>query len=105
MELSTEFQKIGLNKYQSNALAVIHNDREATALNVSEKGQIPYTKVYEILVGLEQRGFIMSSLERPKKYRITDVNKIIDTMIEHQKKQYFEAKRQARSVEKALACA
>lgn len=101
-EISSNFEKLGLPKYQSSALAVIHSEKEPTALTISQKGNIPYTKVYETLTNLNYMGFIVSSLERPKKYKLTDLNFIVESLIEKQKNNYYEVKKQARTVIKVL---
>ena len=101
-EISANFEKLGLPKYQSSALAVIHSEKEPTALTISQKGNIPYTKVYETLTVLEYMSFIVSNLERPKKYKITDLNFIVESLIEKQKNSYYEVKKQARQAMKVL---
>ncbi|MEM0372377.1 MAG: helix-turn-helix domain-containing protein [archaeon] len=103
MDCVLNFEKLGLPKYQSSALAVLHAEKQATALTISQKGLIPYTKVYEVLASLQMNGFVSSSLDRPKKYKLKKIDFILEKLVERHRDNYFEAKKQARQMMKAVA--
>lgn len=103
MDCVLNLEKLGLPKYQSSALTVLYADKQATALTVSQKGAIPYTKVYEVLASLQVNGFISCSLERPKKYKLKKMDFILEKLVEKHRDNYFEAKKQARQMIKAIA--
>ena len=63
------FQRLGLTQYESAALAALFSRHDATAQEVAEIANIPYTKIYAVLLSLEKQGLLKTTLERPKKYR------------------------------------
>lgn len=87
MKESVEILKsFGLTEYQSKALAALFERADSTAKDISRVGEIPETKVYAILDSLEDLGFLSASLERPKKFRATEPEFIIQTMVDKQRK-------------------
>ncbi len=59
---------IGLTEYETLAYLSLLNAGEMTAENVSQASSIPYTKVYSVLEGLEERGWVEIEGGRPRKY-------------------------------------
>ena len=52
-------QELGLTEYETRAYLALVERGPMTASELSEIAQVPYSKVYEILGSLEQKGFIM----------------------------------------------
>jgi len=60
--------RLGLSMYERKAYLALLKHGDMTAKEVCEAGDIPYSKVYEVLGRLEAKGWIESSRERPAKY-------------------------------------
>jgi len=61
-------REIGLNAYEINAYFALLEGGQMTAMEVSEKGKVPYSKIYGILNALKDKGWIKSVESRPSKY-------------------------------------
>lgn len=59
---------IGLTEYESQAYLSLLSSGEDTAEAVSQRSNIPYTKVYSVLESLEERGWVEHGNGRPRKY-------------------------------------
>jgi len=61
-------QELGLTEYETRAYVALVEAGTMTASEISEAADVPYSKVYEILGELEEKGFIESQGGRPAKY-------------------------------------
>ena len=61
-------QEAGLTDYESRAYLSLLRHGVMTAREVSEHGNIPYSKVYETLNSLEKKGWVEAERERPSRY-------------------------------------
>jgi HTH-type transcriptional regulator, sugar sensing transcriptional regulator len=61
-------REMGLNAYETDAYVVLLERGEMTAMEVSEEAKVPYSKMYEVLNSLKEKGWIKSSESRPFKY-------------------------------------
>ena len=62
------YMKLGLNAYEIDAYIALLEGGEMTAMEISEKAQVPYSKIYEVLNSLKEKGWIKSGESRPTKY-------------------------------------
>lgn len=60
--------KIGLTSYEIKTFSVLLKTSELTASDISQKSGVPYSKIYEVLGGLEEKKWIGSDDSRPTKY-------------------------------------
>ena len=60
--------KIGLTSYEIRTFSTLLKDGEITASDISQKSGVPYSKIYEVLGTLEEKGWIGSDDSRPTKY-------------------------------------
>ena len=60
--------EMGLNAYEIDAYIALLEGGEMTAMEISEKAQVPYSKIYEALNSLKEKGWIKSGESRPTKY-------------------------------------
>ncbi|MFH1424631.1 MAG: helix-turn-helix domain-containing protein [archaeon] len=68
-EIVHYMQKLGLNLYQSRAMVVLLATGEAEAKQICECSGVPYTKIYQILKQLEDKGLIEYKLNSPRTYK------------------------------------
>ena len=61
-------EKIGLTSYEIKTFAALLKSEELTASDLSQKSGVPYSKIYEVLGTLEEKGWIGSDDSRPTKY-------------------------------------
>ena len=59
---------IGLNAYETDAYVVLLGTGQMTAMEISKKTNVPYSKIYEVLNSLKDKGWIKSVESRPSKY-------------------------------------
>lgn len=61
-------EKIGLTSYEIRTFTSLLKSGELTASDLSQKSGVPYSKIYEVLGTLEDKGWIGSDDSRPTKY-------------------------------------
>jgi len=61
-------REMGLNAYEIDAYIVLLEGGQMTAMEISRKASVPYSKIYEVLNSLKQKGWVKSSESRPFKY-------------------------------------
>ena len=61
-------EKIGLTSYEIKTFSALLKTGEMTASELSQKSGVPYSKIYEVLGTLEEKGWIGSDDSRPTKY-------------------------------------
>jgi sugar-specific transcriptional regulator TrmB len=60
--------EMGLNAYEIDAYIVLLEVGQMTAMEISQEAKVPYSKMYEVLNSLKEKGWIKSSESRPFKY-------------------------------------
>ena len=60
--------KIGLTSYEIRTFSSLLKGGELTASDLSQKSGVPYSKIYEVLGTLEEKGWVGSDDSRPTKY-------------------------------------
>jgi len=60
--------KIGLTSYEIRTFTSLLKAGELTASDLSQKSGVPYSKIYEVLGTLEDKGWVGSDDSRPTKY-------------------------------------
>jgi len=61
-------ENIGLTSYEIKSYTTLLKEGEITASEISEKSGVPYSKIYETLTALGEKGWIGSDDSRPTKY-------------------------------------
>jgi len=61
-------REIGLNAYEIDAYIVLLEGGQMTAMEISREASVPYSKIYDVLNSLKQKGWVKSSETRPFKY-------------------------------------
>ena len=67
-ETRAALREMGLNAYEIDAYLVLLDGGQMTAMEISEQANVPYSKMYEVLNSLKEKGWIKSSETRPFKY-------------------------------------
>jgi len=61
-------REIGLNAYEIDVYVALLEGGQMTAMEISKKAKVPYSKIYEVLNSLKDKGWIKSVETRPTKY-------------------------------------
>ena len=61
-------ERIGLTGYEIRTFSTLLTSGEQTASEISQKSGVPYSKIYEVLGTLEEKGWIGSDEGRPTRY-------------------------------------
>ncbi len=61
-------EKVGLTSYETKTYASLLKTGPITASDLSQKSGVPYSKIYEVLGTLEEKGWIGSDDSRPTQY-------------------------------------
>lgn len=61
-------KEMGLNAYEIESIFVLLKNGQMTAMDISQKSSIPYSKIYEVLNSLKEKGWLKISESRPFKY-------------------------------------
>jgi HTH-type transcriptional regulator, sugar sensing transcriptional regulator len=60
--------EMGLNAYEVDAYIALLEGGEMTAMEISQETKVPYSKMYEVLNSLKEKGWLKSGDSRPTKY-------------------------------------
>src|SRR5207245_10355905 len=61
-------EKIGLTSYEIKVYSALLKTGQINASDLSQKSSVPYSKIYEVLGTLEEKGWIGSDDSRPAQY-------------------------------------
>jgi len=61
-------REIGLNAYEIDAYVALLESGQMTAIEISKKAKLPYSKIYEVLNSLKDKKWVKSVETRPTKY-------------------------------------
>lgn len=82
------FDLLGLTEYEETALEELISLGQTSAPNLSEATGIPKARIYGVLDGLSDRGFIKVIPGRPKQYQAKPPAEILDRAVENQRQEY-----------------
>ncbi len=54
-------RELGLNAYEIDAYFALLESGQLTAMEISREAKVPYSKIYEVLNSLKEKGWIKSS--------------------------------------------
>ncbi|NHV45801.1 MAG: TrmB family transcriptional regulator [Candidatus Verstraetearchaeota archaeon] len=78
MSAFERLKEIGLSDYEALVYLKLVIDGPSTAKEISESTEVPYTKVYEVLEGLERKGWIEISQGRPMRFKAKSPSEIVE---------------------------
>jgi len=83
-------KECGLTFYESKAYITLLKLKVATAEQISEFANIPLPRVYDTLVQLQKKGFVLISKTRPKRFRPNKPKSALENLINSRKKDFEE---------------
>jgi len=94
---------LGLTEYESKALLSLTEKESLEAPDISRRGGIPKTRVYDVLEKLEEKNLVISMQGRPKKYHAIETEKIIGKLVEENRKKFKEIEKNAFKLKEMLS--
>ncbi len=82
--------KIGLTSYEIRTFTALLKAGEITASELSQKSGVPYSKIYEVLGTLEEKGWAGSDDSRPTKYFAKSPSTALDTTKQKKEQEFKE---------------
>ncbi|MFB6297571.1 MAG: TrmB family transcriptional regulator [Salinirussus sp.] len=73
-----DLQQVGLKEYEAKCFVALTQMTDGTARSISERIDIPRTRVYEAARVLEERGLIQVQHSSPKRYRAIDYDEAVE---------------------------
>jgi sugar-specific transcriptional regulator TrmB len=64
-------REMGLNAYEIDTYITLLESGQLTAMEISQEAKVPYSKIYDVLNALKEKGWVKSSESRPFKYSPT----------------------------------
>lgn len=80
--------EMGLSEYEASAYLALLQTGKATAKEVATAGDIPQSRVYDVLEKLERKGFVISQPGRPKKFGTVEPERAIRQFGEYKEKKF-----------------
>ncbi|MDO8538623.1 MAG: helix-turn-helix domain-containing protein [archaeon] len=96
-------ESLGLTEYEAKSLYSLFKVGEAQAPDISRMAQVPKTRVYDVLERLMKKSLIVEVYGRPKKYRVIESNKAIQTLMELKRKELNVLEEKAMNLNEHLA--
>src|SRR3972149_5347071 len=81
-------EKIGLTSYEIRTFSSLLKTGELTASDLSQKSGVPYSKIYEVLGTLEEKGWVGSDDSRPTKYLAKSPSTALETTKQKQELEF-----------------
>lgn len=89
-DVQSVLREIGLSSYEINAYFTLLEYGKLTAMEISKKAAIPYSKIYDVLNALKAKGWIASVNTRPTKYYpVSPLEALAKTKIKFEDKYAF----------------
>lgn len=81
---------VGLTSYEIRTFTSLLKGGELTASDISQKSGVPYSKIYEVLGTLEEKGWVGSDDSRPTKYFAKSPATALETTKQKQEQDFKE---------------
>ncbi len=77
-----KLQKVGLTEYEAKAYLGLLNEQLSTATNLSEKSEVPRTRIYSVLESLAQKGWVKIYSGIPLLFKAVDPHEVFNKIKE-----------------------
>ena len=84
----TKLKSLGLNSYEAKLWTALLSLGTSTAGELSDVANVPRSRSYDVLEGLEKKGFIIARLGKPIKYLAIPPEEVLDRVKQKVKKEY-----------------
>jgi sugar-specific transcriptional regulator TrmB len=102
-ELIALLKRVGLNEYESRVYASLLRLGEASASETSKEAGIPRARVYDVLLGLEKKGFVFVNPTRPIKFKAFQPETALSNFEENKRKEFEEHLQELNSIKEKIS--
>ncbi len=102
-ELISLLKRSGLNHYESKAYSSLLKLNSGTASIISKNSGIPRARVYDVLMGLEKKGFVVVSPSRPLSFRALEPEQALNNLKQSKKKEFERSLEELERIKKLLS--
>jgi sugar-specific transcriptional regulator TrmB len=89
-ETKNVLREVGLNTYEVDAYLAVLEGGQMTAMEISRKANVPYSKIYEVLNSLKDKGWIKRVDARPTRYHpVAPLDAIANARLKFEEKYRF----------------
>lgn len=85
-ELVELTRKLGLNEYEAKAYIALSQMGSAQVAGISRSSGIPRARVYDVLVSLEQKGFVVKKPSKPLQYEALNARTALQNLVERKRR-------------------
>ncbi len=79
-ELVESLRRLGLNQYEAKAYAALCTRGSQTVGELSESGGLPRPRSYDVLMSLQEKGFVSMQAGRPLRYNALPLDEAVKTL-------------------------
>ncbi len=97
-DLNKLLTSYGLSSNQSKVYLYLSKIGIKTASEISKALKIPRTETYHLLNSLEQKGIVYNICGKPTRFRATDMDKAVDTLIKNEKNKIDELEQKKKNI-------
>ncbi|HZX20529.1 MAG TPA: helix-turn-helix domain-containing protein [archaeon] len=95
-------KKFGLNEYEAKAYGALLKTGKGSAVSVSKGAGIPRARVYDVLVSLEKKGFVVKSASKPIEFTVVTPLKVFNAVAGRKKKELETSLAEVETIASAL---
>ena len=82
------FKFFGLTEYQSRVLFALLKKKSCSISNIAKISGVPNTRIYDILKQLKEMEFVIQISEKPKLYRVRNVDLVLDHLYDKKTREF-----------------
>lgn len=83
----SRFKQLGLTDYQSRVLYALLKKKSCKISDIAAHSNVPNTRIYDVVSQLIDMKFVIKISDRPKTYRIRNVDQVLDTLLDEKHKE------------------
>lgn len=83
----SRFKQLGLTDYQSRVLYALLKKKSCKISDIASHSNVPNTRIYDVVSQLIDMKFVIKISDRPKTYRIRNVDQVLDTLLDEKHKE------------------
>jgi sugar-specific transcriptional regulator TrmB len=88
MEHVNNLKYLGLTEYQAKVLYALMKNKVSTISEIENLAGVPKTRIYDVMKELMDKDYVIQIEDKPKKYRIRNVDLVLDSLVEAKEKEF-----------------
>ena len=88
VEHVSNLKYLGLTEYQAKVLYALMKNKVSTISEIENIAGVPKTRIYDVMKELMDKDYVIQIENKPKKYRIRNVDLVLDNLVETKEKEF-----------------